>query len=207
MKHQRLFRAGIICICASVLVFLCWTLWFNSHTWNPVYLPISLSQGSTLRTPDFTINRSGEYEIQIEATKAPGMSDLACLLGIGAEWPARGCHTNSVLRLSWELSSQGKIVSHGSSEQTDGGGGAGVTDAFRDIGSFQARKNIAYSLEVKVLDDGSRLSAARPHLKICAGGTALETYLVLNGLIKLISTVVGIAGIVLISIWLLIRKP
>lgn len=124
------------------------------------------------------------YRIEIAAKTDRGISSdtLDCLLGLSLNQTSCGRH--SVIRADWTLTSGDVVVARGSSYDRYCCGGTfsrGV--AARQIGSFQSEKGRRYVLEIQILEDGSALVTADPHLNIEEGGNISETGSVVDGLL------------------------
>ncbi len=201
MQISRKIGLGLLAV--TVLGWSGWTLWARTRTWCPVNVPLSLSKGGVTTTSDFTVNLTGPYKIEIEATgnsKVP-LKEVTCSLGIGPLWPEKECSTRSVVTTSWKLTSQDKTVAEGLSDSEHGGWTAeGWSQAGRTIGAFNARRGQTFKLRVQTLADATSLSATKPRLKVSVGGTAFESTLVFTGLLNVAFSVIGIIGIVLVLI-------
>jgi hypothetical protein len=165
-----------------------------------------LAKGSQTQTNEFKLNISGPYEIEVEADRNRNIpfNVLTCSLGAGPMWPQETCSSPSILKMTWVLTSDGKVVARGSSDETTGGGSSS-TSVMRTIGSFQGQRSHLYQLTVNSLADASDLAAATPRLKVDAEGGILEFDLVMSGLIS--STAAGIAliGAILVLASLLVH--
>jgi hypothetical protein len=71
-------------------------------------------------------------------------------------------------------------------------------EASRTIGYFNGEKGQRYKVKVDVLADGSKLVAADPHLSISVFDTKYESGLVFSGLLRLVCSIVGFVGAVLL---------
>jgi len=184
-------RVGIGMMVAGVLVYGAWTLWFGTRVWCPVDVPIDLRNGMRTKVDDFRLNVSGPYDIEIEASASDGMmlKALACSLGVAALWSQQPCSAPSVLRLVWVVTSNGKVVAQGSSDEISGGASTGGSVS-RLIGSFRGERGSHYGVEV---ESRSNLVGASTRLKVESGGTAYEYFLVAGGLIRWCCA--GLAGL------------
>jgi len=148
-------------------------------------MPISLSPG-LVRTPEFRTNMSAFYRIEIAASTVKGIpSDtLDCLLG--AAISPVSCAQHFVIRADWAVTSNGKVVAQGSSyDQYCCGNFFSKGVAARQIGSFHSEAGRRYVLQVRILEDGSALAVADPHLTIEEGGDVAETGSWVEGLLLL----------------------
>lgn len=186
---------GLTLITIAVVPLACWAIWFHTRTWCPVNMPVSLAQGGHISTSEFTVNLTARYAIDISAQGKFPVDDLACMLGNDIH---SNCPAPSVVRVHWTLSS-GAIVVQGTSDDWKGGGATYSTgEVFRGIGFFEGQKGRRYKLDMDVLADGSSLAAANPHLRVSVDDTKYESGLVLSGLLRLASLVIGLVGAVLL---------
>jgi hypothetical protein len=203
MKLPISRRIGLGLLAVTILIWTGWTVWAHTRTWCPVNVPLSLSEGSVTATSDFTVNLTGPYNIDVEATgssKIP-LKEVTCSLGVGPLWPEKTCASKSVLRTSWKVTSHDKMVAEGLSDSEHGGWTAeGWSQTGRAIGTFNAQKGQTLNLRVETLTDATSLSATNPRLKVSMGGTAFESALVFTGLLNVACIAVGIVGIVLVLV-------
>src|SRR5882762_5303993 len=166
MGLSRLTRLGLVSMSLGILVFSGLLLWWRTRTLSPVDIPVSMSLGH-IRTPEFKINLDAVYLIEITADQKKIPSNaLFCLLGykqLYSECP----NSPSVVQASWVLSSGGAVVSRGTSEDRDSGGGSVMMDRIgRSIGSFDGESGRRYVLDLDVLEDGSKLAPGNPRLQV-----------------------------------------
>jgi hypothetical protein len=171
MRLRRIIKTGLLLMLLGVCLFGGWMLWLVTRVRYPIDLPVSMSVGH-IRTPEFRVNLEALYLIEIGAeTKNIPSDTLFCLLGYKVEprYQAMCANTPSVVKGSWTLRSDGKVIASGSTEDESGNGeGGAVTDRgiARVIGTFASEKNRPYVLDVDVLADGSQLAPGNPHLKV-----------------------------------------
>jgi hypothetical protein len=203
MKMQIFRKIGLGLLAVTLLGWSGWTLWARTRTWCPVDVPLSLFQGGVTTTSDFTVNLTGPYDIEVEATgngNVP-LKEVTCSLGIGPLWPEKACSTKSVVRTSWKLTNQDKTIAEGLSDSEHGGWTAEAwSQAGRTIGAFNAQRGQTFKLRVQTLADATSLSATNPRLKVRVGGTAFESTLVFTGLLNVAFVVIGILGVLLVLI-------
>lgn len=204
MQLRRTGWIGLVMIGMSLVTLACWTVWFRTRTWSPVEMPVSLSQGSRFSTNEFSINLNAEYRIEIDAKNKIPLDTLGCLLGNGMR---SSCAVPSVVGLHWVLSTDGTVL-QGTSDDTKGYGGESESDgeAFRTIGFFKGQKGRFYKLDFDVLADGSSLAITNPQLRVSALNSSFESGLVLGGLLRLICTIIGLVGVVLLVVSVLSQR-
>jgi hypothetical protein len=167
MRITRTGWLGVTLVIVGLSIFGARAVWSKTRTWALVDTPISLSEHQVL-TSDFKSNLKALYVIEIEVEKKNiPFETLNCLLGMENTHLENCRNVSSVVIVSWVLSSQGVTVAHGSTEDARGGDWGGDTIA-RQVGSFSADKGRHYTLDIKVLTDGSRLAVGNPRLKVGA---------------------------------------
>lgn len=168
MPSSRAGRLGFIFVGVGVAVCGTWLLWLSTRTERPLDIPMPMAIGH-VRTREFKINLKAPYEIDIEVQKKIPYDTLNCLLGTAMartstnleECPDRP----SVVKASWVLTSDGRVVARGSSD--DYRSGAWMNDSIsRELGHFQSQSGRRYVLDVDVLADGSSLTPGNPRLKV-----------------------------------------
>jgi len=194
---MNLSRVGLALVIGAALLWSGWSHWSSTRTWCPVTTPISLAKGNKVRTEEFKINLGTTYRIQIEVANKLPAETLACLLGNESSRPSQTC-TVPALNVAWILSSGGKIVSQGSSTETDGDSASSSTSTHRTIGYFNAEKGKSYRLEINVLGDTGTLDVAAPRLTVSVGGGDVESIMVASGFIGLICIAAGVMGAFLV---------
>ena len=103
--------------------------------------------------------------------------------------------------MSWKVARNDKIVAEGLSDAENGGSTAeGWSQASRTVGRFNAEKPGRLRLTVRLTEDASALSATNPRLKVIKEGSALESALVVTGLLNVACGAIGVIGIVLLFI-------
>ena len=81
---RRTKLAGLIFIGVAVAVYAVWGVWLFTRADVPVDLPIMMAIGD-VRTPEFKVNLSTTYLIEVEVQKKIPFDTLNCLLGFGDE--------------------------------------------------------------------------------------------------------------------------
>lgn len=200
-------RIGVGLVIVAAASWTVWKFWSGTRKWVPIMVPVSLAKGARTETGDFEVNVSGPYEIAVEANRVPvaSLNDLSCTLGLGAVWPEKNCPRPALLNVSWVLTSGGKTVARGSSEETRGGATTAVS-AVRTIGYFQGRKGEHYRLTVDSLSDASSLATAKPQLRVSVGGTVYEFSLVIGSILSRAFVAIAAIGGMLILASLIVRR-
>jgi hypothetical protein len=183
MHISRSAWAGAVCILIGVGVFASWDIWLQSRNTCPVYMSVSLAPGE-ITTPQFRVNLSAQYTVEIEAKKTIAFEKLNCLLGM-SQMPDQKCDRPSVIKANWTLMSGGKVIKVGASDAEDGGGWAKDTIA-RELGTFWLRRGQVYILQTQFLADGQELASTDPHLKIEVQpdfyeGTMFTSFILMRG--------------------------
>ncbi|HET6180296.1 MAG TPA: biopolymer transporter ExbD [Candidatus Sulfotelmatobacter sp.] len=151
-------RIGLALILLGAFLYGGLQYWVWSRTWLPLDMPISLSQGQ-IHTGEFEINLDG-FWILVEVERGFDFEGVPCLIGfeVCADKP-------SILRASWKFSDWGRVIAQGTSDERRERLGGTVTMG-RWLGGFSVPEGKHYALDVDVLEDGSRLNAGHPRLKV-----------------------------------------
>ncbi len=157
MPIPRTKLVGFIFVGVGIVLYGTWALWLTTRTERPVNIPIPMTMGH-LRTHEFKLNMNAPYTIMVEVQKIIPFDTLNCLLGTSMapmSTDLRDCpNVPSVVKASWILTSDGRVVAQGSSD--DYRSGAWMNDSIsRELGHFQSERGRRYVLDVDVLADGS----------------------------------------------------
>lgn len=194
--------AGLIFIALAVAVCAAWGAWISTRTDVPINLPTTMAIGH-IRTPEFRVNLSTTYLIEIEVQKKIPFDTLNCLLGLGMSETSSDLHEcpdrPSVLKASWKLTSNGQMVASGSSED-ERLGGWGNDSISRILGTFQSQSGRLYALDVDVLADGSALAPGNPRLKVQVHPGVYEDDAVGSAILLLVVGVLALVGVILLFI-------
>jgi hypothetical protein len=190
-------RLGVILIIVSIVTVGCWVLWSNTRSWNPVNIPIILSEGNQIKSDEFLVNLTGRYFINIHAKGALSFNELACSLGV-TDLGQGPCSKPPAINLSWAVMRSGSIIAHGTTDNFLGGGGAERLGVDRTIGYFQGQRGFRYTLDVTVLKDGTSLAVANPRLIVSANEAQLASNIVWGGLLKFSCIVLFFIGLTMI---------
>lgn len=196
VRLSKLAWSGITLIAISASVFGGWALWSRTAINEPINLPISMTVGHIL-TPAFRVDSNRFYWIEIVAKKTIPFDTLNCLLGTSS-FAEKPCGQSQVIKANWTLSSNGAIAAHGTSE-ADSGGIWSNDDIARVIGGIQAQSGRDYVLNVDLLEDGTALSSADPHLKIEVPSSYYEDHAFASVFLILICTALALLGGILIG--------
>lgn len=90
---------GTVCVLVGVGVFASWDIWLQTRSTRPGYMPVSLAPGE-VTTPQFRVNLSAQYTIEIEAKKTITFEALNCLLGMSL-MPNQKCDRPSAIKADW----------------------------------------------------------------------------------------------------------
>ena len=151
---MRIRWIGVTFILAGMGLYAAVSLRSRVKNWTPLDVPISLSRGNTVRSPEFKVDVAGQYFIAISVERKLPLEVMTCLMGMSLQ-PEK-CSNPSVIDEAWVLRSRGEVVAHGVASGNTGG----------DLGRFQAEPGRPYDLEVNVRADGQALRAANPHLTV-----------------------------------------
>jgi biopolymer transport protein ExbD len=166
-----------------------WQWWLSTRTWVPLEMPISLATGHIM-SPEFEINWQRWYSVYLEVDRKFDYEGVPCLLGL--TYQCKDPENHGVVKMAWSLTESGKEIARGSSEDT---GGLYGDDAMgRALGGFAAGTSRHYVINLDVLEDGSRLAAGHPRLKIRADPWSYWEYESYWTNIVLLALVLGSAG-------------
>ncbi len=130
---------------------------------EPVVMPVSLAEGTTVRTPEFLV-KNIEYHIDIRVNRGLPFGQLSCMIG-GNRRPSHCAmfHWDNVIDAEWKVLDGEDIVAQGT---TPGYGDMAWSDSFMDryIGTFTGEANKKYVVEVKFTKDGTPLKDLNPRL-------------------------------------------
>jgi hypothetical protein len=187
---------GLIFVCVGVTCYGTWALWLFTRINRPVNVPIAMTVGH-VRTPVFKVNRAAFYDIEIKVQKTIPFEILNCLLGTAmaqSSTDLQECPDKpSVVKASWILSSDGKIVAQGSTDDLRSGAWENNSIS-RELGFFKSQKGRPYVLDVDVLAGGSSLAAGNPHLEVEVSPAVYEDEMVLGAILFFLA-----AGLILVG--------
>jgi hypothetical protein len=203
MNRRTLRRVSISTLVLSAAIWASWTLWMRTRRWVPVEVPFSVVAGSKTQTPEFNVNLSGVYaiEVQVRGSNEVPFYRLVCMLGSHPLWPKKSCDVSPVVKTSWELSSSGRTLATGSSADSTGVATAeGSSLAWLNLGRFPARRGQHLRVTVHTLEDASGLSSTRPILRVSSDHTSYESALVATGIINVLCGMSILASFVLLLV-------
>jgi hypothetical protein len=202
MPLSRAKLVGLAFMAGGIALYGSWAIWLANRTNRPVDVPISMAIGH-VRTREFKVNLNALYTIEIVVQKKIPFDTLNCLLGLGMsstssalqECPDRP----SVVKASWTLTSDGRTVASGSSDD-DRSGGWGNDSISRILGTFHSENGRRYVLDVDVLADGSSLALGNPRLKVEVHPMFYEDVMVGGAAMSLTALVLVLLGGILLVI-------
>jgi hypothetical protein len=199
---SRTKLAGFALVAGGIALYGTWAVWLATRTDRPVDVPISMAVGH-VRTPEFKVNLNALYTIEIEVQKKIPFDTLNCLLGLGMSSTSSALqecpNRPSVVKASWTLTSDGRTVASGSSDD-ERSGDWGNDSISRILGSFHGADGRRYVLDVNVLEDGSLLAPGNPRLKVRVHPMFYEDVIVGGAAICLIALVLVLTGGILLVI-------
>jgi hypothetical protein len=154
----------------------------HSRYWERLAIPVSLAAG-TINTPEFEIDRTGYYDINIEFQLKMDLLKMQCLLGIvemdrwnrfsQLKYASQCKNIPDLIDISWELFEGGKIVEiaptvvyQGNSQEYSSTSWEPGVAIWRQIGNFRAQKGHRYTLVLHVKRDASQLNIANPKVTV-----------------------------------------
>ena len=115
-------------------------------------------------SPKFATRMSIQYRINIVFDSSIPSAELDCLIGMNKS-PQRCGNEAAILSVKWQLTSRGQAVATGSSADLVGASYS-YHKTQRHIGTFDAHRGQGYTVDLNILEDGTRLSAAHPRLEV-----------------------------------------
>jgi hypothetical protein len=128
-------------------------------------MPVSLAEGTTVRTPEFLV-KNIEYHIDIRVNRGLPLDELSCMIGGNMHLsPCAAFHSGVVLEAEWKVLDGDHIVAQGVAE---GFGPMAWSDSDMDgyLGDFVGEANKKYVVEVKFTKDGTPLNKFNPRLVV-----------------------------------------
>lgn len=167
MRKLSRFRTLYI-VCETLLVFTAvssaWARPCFKCKHEPVVMPVSLTEGTTVRTPEFLV-KNIEYHIDIRVNRGLPFGQLTCMIG-GNRHPSH-CemfHFNLAIEAEWKVLDGEHIVAQGTAKGSNGD--MAWSDSFMDryLGVFDGEANKKYVVEVRFTRDGTALDKLNPRL-------------------------------------------
>jgi len=191
-------KAALIFLGAALLIVV--TLTADRLTlpnWQPLNTPFQLRVG-TVKTPQFKIDDSSEYLINIDFERKIEFQKLSCLIGMETLYPDRCKDIPDTINLTWTLFKDDKVVAKGSSGDFKSRGYFGETIG-RTIGSFTGDKLAIYTFQVNILKNAEELDKTNPKIKIEVHPDEYEKRGYYYGLLLLLAAIIGIpAGLTIV---------
>lgn len=159
---------------------------------------------------EFKLNYTNYYDIEIDCKKVLPFDTIQCLLGLHdwyAGFPgAPNCAgTPAALEVAWKLTSNGELVKEGSTPNILGG--AYYNDSVgAELVSFLGKAGKEYQLDLDVLQNGPRLAATRPRLRVQLDGFGNEDLIVTDFLSMVFGAFCEVLGGALILVAFVRRR-
>jgi hypothetical protein len=163
--RYRLFRIVRGALSISVLASTAWAGPCFRCKHEPVVMPVSLAEGTTVRTPEFLV-KDIEYHIDIRVNRGLPTGQLTCMIGGNLRPSHCGMfHWDTVIEANWKVLDGEQIVAHGTAA---GYGDMAWSDREMDryLGDFVGEANKKYVVEVKFTRDGTALKELNPRLVV-----------------------------------------
>ena len=185
---------AILCVAlvlyGSALVVLRW------YDWRVVTLPLDLKPG-TIQSPEFRVDQTTRYLIELEVDRNIPFDELNCLLG--QSLPRKPCSVMPVVDIQWTLMTGAKTIASGASRNESGGGyGPTIT---KTLGRFDGSPRIPYILQLTSLIDGSKLAAANPRIVVQVHPMDYKGHFVIAQIMAMLAMGVGVVGAIWLLIW------
>lgn len=197
MQVTLTHRIGAVLFVAAASISLVIFLWSEAMNAVPLSIPVVLSPGE-FQSPKFATRMSIPYRINIVFDSSIPSAELDCLIGM-SKGPQRCGNEAAILNVKWQLMSGGQAVATGSSADLVGASYS-YHKTQRHIGIFDAHRGQGYTVDLNILEDGTRLSEAHPRLEIEPNLFGYEGWLLLAGLTFYAGLLGAAAGVVLILV-------
>ena len=198
MRVTLTHRIGAVLFVAAASISLAIFLWSEAMNAVPLSIPVVLSPGE-FQSPKFATRMSIPYRINIVFDSSIPSAELDCLTGM-RKGQQRCGNEAPILNVKWQLMSGGQAVATGSSSADLVAASYSYHKTQRHIGTFDAHRGHGYTLDVNILEDGTRLSEAHPRLEIEPNLFGYEGWLLLAGLTFYVGLLGPAAGVVLILV-------
>lgn len=179
--------AAIIGVCVLLLVSTVSWLYnrMASYERSPacrlIDSPVSLAMG-TIRTPEFKVNETAYYAIDLEVDANRDVEKMQCVMGLlemdrwnreSQQRYANQCRgLPDLIDISWELMENGRVVEAAPTVPYRGDSHdhpyvlGGLGSVKRQIGELRLMKGHSYSLVLTVKRDASQLNPANPKIRV-----------------------------------------
>jgi hypothetical protein len=192
-ENVNLKTAGFALIIFGLTLSALTYSWTRTMNAVPLSVPVTLSPGH-FQSPLFEAHVSMQHVVSIAFDRSLPPDEMDCFIGMNLI--ANACANQpAILSLKWQLVSDHQTVATGTS--SDRGASYSHNLIERHIGRFDARRGAKYTLEFDVLQDGTRLAAAHPLLKVAPNLNGYEGWLMLAGLAFYIGVACAAIGAVM----------
>jgi len=161
------------------------------YRWVPVTIPINLTVGIT-KLPEFQVDLSTKYVIELVSDRNLPMQELNCLLGTPFGKSEECKDKTSPVDISWKLTSEGAFIASGSSREKNGAS-LGVKIS-RFIGEFNGTPGTSYNLEIQSLKDASILASTNPKIQVAVNSMEFKGHVVNSQLLNLCAVLLAVIG-------------
>jgi hypothetical protein len=204
MRSTLTLRIGAVLFVAAASISLVIFLWSGAMNAVPLSIPVVLSPGE-FQSPKFATRVSIPHRINIVFDSSIPSAESDCLIGM-SKGPQRCGNEAAIFNVRWQLMSGGQAVATGSSADLVGASYS-YHKTQRHIGTFDAHRGEGYTVDLNILEDGTRLSEAHPRLEVEPNLFGYEGWLLLAGLAFYVGLLGAAAGVVLILIGVFRRQP
>jgi len=194
-RTNWLFWFGLAVLVAGISTVIGISLWERTRTWSPLDMPVSLGVGH-IRTPEFAVNVSERFELQLSVNRQVPRVLLDKVLGIGDV--NSSTDELSGFKMTWVVSSNGNVLESGTSDGGKGQEAYWSSRVGRHFGRFHAEKGKKYRLDLDVLEDGSGLDPYDPRLQVRVDMFVLDGYWIGDGIMQLIAFATAVLGFVVL---------
>ncbi len=149
-------------------------------------------------TPEFRPVLDTDYYISVEVQRKIEFQRLNCLLGLEDFQRFERCKdAPEAVDISWLVTSQGKTIASGRSQ--DHHGGFYSKTIARTIGDFRGRKGLVCTIKLIVEKDSPELNQASPELTVSVHPSVWEGDVIAQQLAFFVACPTGLVGAVVFS--------
>jgi hypothetical protein len=171
-------------------------IWYRTRTWRPVNQPISLTVGH-IETPKFVVNVEENFAVDLAVDRSVPSDISVNVLGIG-DLISQNNEDKPGFKLAWAVKSGNETVETGISDGRGEGYWGSATG--RRLGFFHAQKNKPYTVQIDVIEEGSKLAPYHPRLLVHVDLFTLDGYAMGTGIMVLIGEGIGAIGLLFLIV-------
>ena len=196
VKQRLGYFAAPVLIVALAVALGVWMTLPTQGNYVALETPMSLSVGS-FEYPRFTAGYDDRYSVGVEMDEFLGDVFTGCTAGIEYPFHDRqlGHCIDSRLRLNWQLTEGGRLLTQGAFPVTGQSGASyGGNTITVPLGDFHLTPGHSYVLAVRNNQDVSALLPAHPKIIVAVGNEVPEGDMVMRTLAQFLFVCLGVVG-------------